>query len=145
MVADVEFDFYGCQACKQVFQDSSFPDQCPQCQSSEIGKTDLEQLTLRQFRKIISSNHPTDFIGRRHYHRHLRLNNTEIIREIIPTTEEVKQRKVKRQEQLKQKEIERQELLEQGYCPHCKTPIVLLMLDCPQCKSPYETEKSNTF
>ncbi len=149
MVVDVEFDFYGCQACKQVFKDSRKPTECPQCQSSEIGKTDVEQLTLRQFRKIILSNHPTDSISRRHYlYRHLRLNNTEpeIIREMIPTVEEVKQGKIKRQEQLKQKEIERQELLKQGYCPHCKAPIVLLMLDCPRCQNPYKAEvKSDVF
>lgn len=147
MVADVEFDFYGCQACKQVFKDSRKPTECPQCQSHKIGKTDVEQLTLRQKRRIISSNHPTDSITRRHYlYRHLRLNNTEIIREMIPTVEEVKQGKIKRQEQLKQKEIEHQEQLKQGYCPHCKAPIVLLMIDCPQCKRPYEAEvKSNVF
>ncbi len=164
MEADVESDIYACEACKQVFKDSRKPTECPRCQSSEIFKTNLEQLTLRQLRKIISSSHLTlrqlrkiissshlaDFFSRRHYlyylHRVFQSHDSEILRQIIPTAEEVKQKEIERQELLKQKEIERQELLKQGYCPHCKVPIVLLMLDCPQCKRPYEAEvKSDVF
>ncbi len=83
--ANRESDIYVCEACKQVFQDSSFPAQCCQCQSSRIFKTDLEQLTLRQLRQIMSRNTTFRFGHHRRYH------SLKFIRQIIPTVKEVKQ------------------------------------------------------
>jgi rubrerythrin len=122
MEANVESELYACEVCRQVFKDSTKPTQCPRCQSSRIFNADVEQLTLRQLRQIASQLN----LSR---HRRCRYHHSGLIRQTIPTVEEVKQ-----------KEIERKELLKQGYCPHCKTPVVLLMLDCPRCKRPYETE-----
>lgn len=132
MNANTENNIYECQACRQIFQNANIPTHCPRCQSPSINNLDLNQLTLRQLRKISVQNPEVgSFLFRRCYlysqlKSYLKANS----RQIIPTMEEVKQQ-----------EIKRQELLNQGYCPHCETPIVALMLDCPQCRNPYETKR----
>jgi hypothetical protein len=110
MKANVESDIYTCEVCKQVFKDSSFPAQCPRCQSSRISNADLERLTLpqlgltlRQLRQIISRNPALKFRRFRHL-------SSELIKQIIPTVEEIKQEEIKRKELLKQREIKCKEL-----------------------------------
>jgi Zn finger protein HypA/HybF involved in hydrogenase expression len=59
MKANVESDIYTCEVCKQVFKDSSFPAQCPRCQSSRISNADLERLTLPQLGLTLRGVQPT--------------------------------------------------------------------------------------
>lgn len=124
------------EVCKQVFKHSSFPSKCPRCQSLNLVNIDLnllrlpiEEMTLRQLRRLASFSNRSS---------RLRFRDLDVIRQTIPTLEEVKQKEIIRQHELKQAEIKRKELLKQGYCPHCKVPVVVLMLDCPQCQRPYE-------
>ncbi len=131
MVADVESGIYECEACKYVFRNSSFPSECPRCQSSEISNISLEQLTLCHLRKTSSIDNLRYLFPRQRKRQLLQELRNRLETMKIPTEEETKLESTKHQE-----------LLKQGFCPHCKASIVLFMLDCPKCKRPYEAETS---